>query len=561
MEIKVYVKNTGKTHILDANETTFLDIAKRSNLSETAYLVYQGNKIRELNKKITEDCEIRFIGIEDNNGLDAYRRSVIFLMAKSFYDIVENCYDIKIFVDNVIDNGFYCKVKNLHLLKDKLGMNIDELIDKLYARMAQLVDEDATFYKEFYPLDEAINLFKKYKMHDKERLFHYRCSGGVNIYRLHRFQDYYYGNMLPSTGYLKYFKLYKLDEGFLLQCPNKEKQLLEPNIPVKLFNEFKTTFDWNSAQGVETVSDLNDIICAGDGRIDELIQVQESYHDKQISTIADMIASRGNVKFVMIAGPSSSGKTTFSKRLNIQLLAHKLKPYYIGLDNYFKDREFTPRDENGDYNFECLEAIDIELFNKQMSQLLKGERVELPRYNFILGKKEYKGDFIQLNENNLLVIEGIHGLNDKLSYSLEKDSKFKIYISALTQLNIDEHNRISTSDVRLIRRIIRDARARGTDASGTIDMWNSVRKGEEQYIFPFQEEADVMFNSSLIYELSVMKIYAQPLLYAIRREDKNYAEAKRLIKFLDYFVGIDNDRIPRTSLTREFIGGSFFDVG
>lgn len=561
MEVKVKVINNGEVFIVNSNETTFLDIAKRCNLVEDAYLVYQGNKVRELNKKINIDCNIRFVGIEDNHGFEAYRRSAIFLMVKSFYDIIDNCYDIKLFVDNVIDNGYYCEIVNLEECKKKLNLSHDEIIDKLRERMHVLIEEDAPFYKEFYPIDEAIALFNRYKMYDKERLFHYRNSGGVNIYRLHRFQDYYYGNMLPSTGYIKKFEIYKLENGFLLQCPNKNMELLEPNIPKKLFNEFKVTHEWNEAQGIRTVADLNDLICAGDGRIDELIQVQESYHDKQLSNIADMIDQRENVKFVMIAGPSSSGKTTFSKRLNIQLLAHKLKPYYLGLDNYFKDRVDVPRDENGDYNFECLEAIEVDLFNEHMTRLLKGEKVEMPKYNFLTGKKEYRGDYIQLNDNNILVIEGIHGLNDKLSYSLNKDSKFKIYISALTQLNIDEHNRISTSDVRLIRRIIRDARTRGTDANRTIEMWKSVRRGEEKYIFPFQEEADVMFNSSLIYELSVLKIYAKPLLYSIHREDKNYSEAVRLLKFLDYFVGIDNDRIPRTSLTREFIGGSFFDVG
>lgn len=560
MVINIEVLNVNRILQHECGDITYKEVAKQVGLPENAFLAKVSNKYIELNKPIKSDCKIEFVGIEDIQGFEAYRRSAIFLMVKSFYDIVGDN-GLRVFVDNVIDNGFYCRVSNIRELQKKTNISHDELVDRLRQRMKELVEEDAEFKKEFYSTDDAINLFKTYNMKDKERLFHYRRSNGINLYRLHRFQDYYYGKMLASTGYIKKFEIYRLDEGFLLQCPNSKMELTEPNIPKKLFNEFKKTYDWNFAQNVLTVADLNEIICANDGRIDELIQIQESEHDRQLSLIASNIADRKNVKFVMVAGPSSSGKTTFSKRLNIQLLAQKVKPYYLGLDNYYKDREEIPIGKDGKRDLESLDAIDVELFNEHMQKLQAGEEVLLPTYNFISGKKEYKGNSIRLDENRILVIEGIHGLNDELSYSLEKNSKYKIYISPITQLNIDEHNRIPTSDVRLLRRIVRDARTRGTNAANTIDMWKSVRSGEEKYIFPFQEQADIMFNSALIYELSVLKIYVQPLLFGIDRQDKNYSEVNRLLKFLDYFVGIDSERIPRDSLSREFIGGSFFDVG
>ena len=309
---------------------------------------------------------------------------------------------------------------------------------------------------------------------------------------------------------------------------------------------------------VDTVGALNDVI--SHGGITDLILVQEALQEKKIAEIAEQIAVDDSKKFVMIAGPSSSGKTSFSHRLSIQLRTHGLKPHTIALDNYFKDRKDTPLDEDGNYNFECLEAIDTKQFNEDMTALLEGKRVELPEFNFLLGKREYNGDYRQLGPDDILVIEGIHGLNEKMSYSLPKESKFKIYISALTQLNIDEHNRISTTDGRLIRRMVRDARTRGASAKHTISMWPSVRRGEDQYIFPFQEEADVMFNSALIYELAVLKPYAESILFGIPKDVPEYVEAKRLLKFLDYFIGVSTEEIPKNSLMREFVGGSIFRV-
>ena len=366
--------------------------------------------------------------------------------------------------------------------------------------------------------------------------------------------------MVPSTGYLKYFELYPYDEGFVLQMPVKaEPEVVPPFKPQnKLFSVLTETSDWGAMMEVDTVGALNEHIAAGN--INDIILIQEALMEKKIADIAAKIHMRKNVKFVMIAGPSSSGKTTFSHRLSIQLRTLGVKVHTIAVDDYFIDRERTPRDENGDYNFEILEALDVEQFNKDMTALGNGEEVDMPTYNFKTGKREYRGNKLKLNEGDVLVIEGIHCLNDKLSYSLDRDSKFKIYISALTTLNVDEHNRIPTTDGRLIRRMVRDARTRATSAEETIARWPSVRRGEENHIFPFQEEADVMFNSALIYELSVLKQYCEPLLFSIPRTSPYYSEANRLIKFLDYFLGVGSENIPTNSLLREFVGGGCFKV-
>jgi len=366
--------------------------------------------------------------------------------------------------------------------------------------------------------------------------------------------------MPPSTGMLKYFDLMKYEEGFLLVLPSRKKPtVVDPFVPrKKLYVTLNESNKWAKMMEVTNVASLNDIIA--EGKINELILVQEALQEKKISDIAEMIKNRADSKFIMIAGPSSSGKTTFSYRLTIQLKAHGLKPHPIAIDNYFVDRERTPIDEDGNPNFEALEAIDLEQFNKDMTDLLNGKTVDIPYFNFISGKREYRGNYLRLGPEDILVIEGIHGLNDALSYSLPRESKFKIYISALTQLNIDEHNRIPTTDGRLLRRMVRDARTRGASAQKTIAMWPSVRRGEDEYIFPFQEDADVMFNSALIYELAVLKQYAEPILFGIDRNSKEYVEAKRLLKFLDYFISTPADTVPNNSILKEFIGGSCFKV-
>ena len=408
--------------------------------------------------------------------------------------------------------------------------------------------------------DEAAEMFGRFKMYDKEKLFHYRRVSKVNIYSIRDFRDYYYGYMVPSTGCLKYYRLYAYDGGIVIQMPTlADPETVPEFVPEeKVFRCQKESSKWGEDLGVDTVGDLNDRIV--NGEIGELILVQEALMEKKLGEIATSIAQDRKKKFVMIAGPSSSGKTTFSHRLSIQLRTLGLKPHPIAVDNYFVNREDTPKDENGEYNYECLEAIDVELFNHDMQALLAGETVLMPTFNFKKGKREYKGDTLTMGEEDILVIEGIHGLNDRLSYSLSPENKFKIYISALTQLNIDEHNRIPSTDGRLIRRMVRDARTRGTSAKDTIAMWPSVRRGEEENIFPYQESADVVFNSALIYELAVLKPYAEPLLFGIPRDAPEYIEAKRLLKFFDYFLTVVSDNIPQNSLLREFIGGSCFNV-
>ncbi len=366
--------------------------------------------------------------------------------------------------------------------------------------------------------------------------------------------------MPVSTGILEHFDIIPYEKGLMLIAPERSAPDRIPEFcnREKLFNALKESDDWGGIMGITTVGRMNDAIC--EGRINDIILVQEAFMEKKIADIAARIKSRPGVKFVMIAGPSSSGKTTFSHRLSVELKTLGLNPHPIGVDDYFKNREDTPRDAFGNYNFECLEAIDVEGFNRDMTDLLTGKTVEIPSFNFKTGHREYKGNFKTLAADDILVIEGIHGLNDELSASLPKESKFKIYISALTQLNIDEHNRIPTTDARLIRRIVRDARTRGASAEKTISMWPSVRRGEEENIFPFQESADVFFNSALIYELPELKTYAEPVLFCVPEDSPEYPEAKRLLKFLDFFLPAPCDTVPRNSVLREFIGGSCFPV-
>lgn len=516
-------------------------------------LVLVGNKLRELHKRLHEDCEISLITTGDDIGHKTYKRSMNLLLLKAVYHVAGHENIKKIVLHFTAGEGFY------YTIDGNVQVN-EEFLQKVDGYMREMVEKKIPVMKRSISTSSAIELFHRYGMYDKEKLFKYRRVSRVNIYSLEEFEDYFYGYMVWHTGYLKYFKLYPYDEGFVMQMPKKDDPENVPEfIPSpKIFQVQKEAEKWGEMMEVSVVGEINEKISRGN--IKEMILISEALQEGKISKIAEQISQQRDVKFVMIAGPSSSGKTTFSHRLSIQLAAHGLKPHPIAVDNYFVNREDTPKDENGNYNFECLEAIDIELFNRDMNALLRGERVEIPRFNFKLGKREYKGDFLQMEPHDILVIEGIHSLNDKMSYSLPKESKFKIYISALTQLNVDEHNRIPTTDGRLIRRMVRDNRTRGTSARETIAMWPSVRRGENENIFPYQEEADVMFNSALIYELAVLKLYAEPLLFQIEKDAPEYQEAKRLLKFLDYFVGIPSEDIPYNSILREFVGGSCFDV-
>ena len=516
-------------------------------------LAVRDGKIREMFKKVDRDCTVEFLTLTDDTGHKTYNRTAILILMKAIQEVVGADNIEKIKLEFAIGNGLYCS-------KNGDFEVTDALVAEVKAKMQEYINKDLYVIKRSMPLEEANIIFSEQKMEDKVNLFKYRGSSTVNVYNLDGYKDYYYGYMLPSTGYVKHFDLRKYEDGFVLILPEKKNpDVLEEFKPLpKLFHAMSIATDWGDKLGVDTVADLNDEIRAG--RFNELVLVQEALQERRISEIASDIVSRGGVKFVMIAGPSSSGKTTFSHRLSVQLKTHGLVPHPIAVDDYFVNRENTPRQPNGDYDFECLEAIDMKQFNEDMLKLLAGERVELPTFNFVTGKREYKGNYKQLGPDDVLVIEGIHGLNDKMSYALPAESKYKIYISALTSLNIDEHNRIPTTDGRLLRRMVRDARTRGATAKRTIQMWPSVRNGEEENIFPFQESADAMFNSALIYELAVLKQYAEPLLYNIEKGEPEYFEAVRLLKFLSYFLGVSTEELPKNSIVREFVGGSCFKV-
>lgn len=548
------VKVLGETRTYPEG-TSFLKIAEdfQPQYKEDILLVRENGKLKELHKTLHKDAELSFLTFKDPVGRKTYERSAIFLMLKAFYDVVPREKIKKIQIDFALGNGIYGELVG--------DVKTDEaLLLKVKERMKELAERKIPIMKRSVNTDEAVELFGQYGMHDKEQLFTYRRASRVNIYSIDNFEDYFYGYMVQNTGYVKYFDLVPYHSGFLLLLPQGDQAdvVEEKGIHEKLFHVLRDSYRWSDSLEVANVGTLNRLI--SEGKSSELILMQEALQEKEIGKIAETAAKGGDKRIVMIAGPSSSGKTTFSHRLATQFRALGYVPHPIAVDNYFKNREDYPRDENGNLDMEALECIDIEKFNEDMNGLLAGKRIELPRFNFVTGTREYKGDYLQIGSNDVLIIEGIHCLNDKLSYSLPRESKFKIYISALNQLNVDEHNRIPTTDGRLIRRMVRDARTRGTSAFETIGRWPSVRKGEDKNIFPFQEEADVMFNSALVYELAVLKLYAEPLLFSIPRNTLEYDEAKRLLKFLDYFLGIDSEYIPKNSIIREFIGGSCLRV-
>ena len=532
-------------------------------------------RLRELNKKIKSDCELSFVTTADRDGRRTYRRSVVLLLQRAIYDVYGSM--TQLHVMHSLGEGYYCQLEkavecagsqqekynedtDLQGSRENSEKSVTEHdIDRIVCSMYSFVEKDLPITKHSAKTQYAEQLFKEKGLHDKERLLHYRRSSRVNLYELDGVVDYFYGFMAPSTGMLKYFDIVPYESGFVLLFPGANSRSVEPLVTSnKLFHTLDDSREWSKMLGIGTIGSLNDAIAAGRGQ--EIMLLQEALMEQKIGNLAAQIASDDKKKFVMIAGPSSSGKTSFANRLSIQLIAKGRKPHPLSLDDYYVDREFCPKNPDGSFDFECLESIDIKLFNEDMNRLLKGEAVDMPSFNFKTGKREYRGRKLVLGPDDILVIEGIHGLNDRLSQLIPSEHKFKIYISALTQLNIDEHNPLSTTDERLIRRIVRDARTRGTNAMETIAMWPSVRKGERENIFPFQEQADVMFNSALVYELAVLKVYAEPLLFGIERDCPEYLEAKRLLKLLDYFLPMPADGIPNNSLLREFVGGSCFNV-
>ena len=516
-------------------------------------LVNRNGKLCELHKALDRDCTLKMITAEEKPGMQTYERSVVFLMLKAFYDVVGRENVERVSVEYSISHALFIRAKGAFTLGQ-------ELLNQVEGRMRAISEQAVPIRKESINTDDAVELFRKTQMYDKAQLLSFRINSHVNIYFLDEFSDYFYGYMVPDTGYLKCFGLQLFESGFVLRLPDQKNpsQLGAFHPSMKVFRELYDATLRSETLHISNVAEMNGVIAQGNAT--HMILAHEAMMEKKIGDIAGEIAARKDVRFVMIAGPSSSGKTTFSHRLSTQLLACGLHPHAIATDNYFKNRSETPLDQNGQYDFESLGAMDVEQFNADMTRLLRGETVEIPQFNFKKGVREYNGDYLTLGAQDVLVIEGIHCLNDQLSYSLPKESKYKIYISCLTTLNVDDHNYIPTTDARLLRRIERDARTRGYSARATIQMWPSVRRGEENNIFPFQDSADMIFNSALIYEIALVKPYVEPLLFGVPKDCEEYIEAKRLLKFLNYFLPIPADDVPKTSLMREFVGGGCYKV-
>ena len=506
-------------------------------------------ELQDLCLPLLFDCNVAFLDITDSNGFRAYQRSVSFLMIYAVKLLLGK--KTRVVINHSINKNFYCDIP---------GVEIDEsLLLRITDKMIELIKSDVPIEKLTLSVSKAIKLSEEWGLYDKVSILRYRRSSTINFYKINDFYNYFYGHMVPSTGYIESFKLTIRQKGFVLQFPSALKDYEIADLPQynKIGGVLTESSEWAHILKVDTVGALNDVIASGG--LNEIMWVSEALHEKKIAYIADTIKQQSR-SIVLVAGPSSSGKTTFAQRLCIQLRVNGLKPYAISLDNYFVDRNMTPRDSDGNYDFECIEAIDTKQINADLSGLLEGKTVSIPKYNFIEGRREFSGKNLKLTDDSILVIEGIHGLNEIISGGIPKNKKFKIFISALTQLNIDDHNRIPTTDARLIRRIVRDNRSRGVIAKASIRMWPSVLRGEINNIFPFQEEADVFFNSSLIYEMCVLKHYVEPLLFEINKNEPEYTEAKRLIKFLDYFLSADSENVCQNSILREFIGGSCFHI-
>ena len=523
------------------------DIAKdfENNYSGYISLAVVNNDVQELNTYIKEDSDIKFLDTKNPDGLRVYTRTLnlVFIMAcKCLFK------DSRVVIEHSLSNGVYCEIY--------LGRDItEEDISKIKDKMDKIIAKDYDINKNIYTKKEAIEIFKSIGLDEKAELIKYKENDIVKIYKCNNYIDHFYGYLMPSTGYIKSYDLFKYRNGVILMAASEDdKHIPKKFVPQpKLANIYKEAEEWSNLMGVDKVLSLNKII--EEKKYGEIIRIVEALHEKNIGQIADIIKQE-NKRIILIAAPSSSGKTSFATRLCIHLKVNNLNPVSISLDNYFVDRDKTPLDEFGKLDYESINAINLERFNKDLKDLLEGKKVQLPRYNFITGKSE-AGEILQIEKNQPIILEGIHGLNPVLTASIPDDEKFKIYLSALTQLNLDDHNRIPTTDLRLIRRIVRDNQFRGHTAEMTIMGWPSVRRGEEKNIFPYQEEADVMFNTACVYELALLKTYAKPLLEHIGEDSEAYIEAKRLLKFLQYFVELDDlSDIPPTAIIREFIGGS-----
>ncbi|MCR1972450.1 nucleoside kinase [Clostridium cochlearium] len=547
---KLKINLNGKKEILIEKGKTLGDILCQHPIENEWPIVlgHMNGKIYELNSKISEEGTLELIDLSSDAGNRAYIRTLQFILIKA---TLEEFPGANISIQHSLSKGLYCEIKNGNFLKEKD-------LEKIKKRMKKIIDENIPIKEEYFTKEETMKMLKRHNMEDRIKLLSHLNLEKIKLYELDGVYEYFYGPMAESTGIIKEFDLMYYEPGFILRYPTKEKpnKLPEFEEHKKLANIFRETERWGDILEVADVGSLNNKVDTGE--IIDIIRVAEALHEKKAANIADMITDRKNVKLVLIAGPSSSGKTTFARRLGIQLRVNGLIPIPIGLDDYFVEREKTPKDENGEYDFESIYAVDLELFNEHLTRILKGEEVHIPKYNFVTGKREWNGTKVKLPSNGILIVEGIHGLNDLLTSSIADENKFKIYISALTQLNLDNHNRIATTDVRMIRRIVRDNMSRGYSAEETLKMWPSIRRGEEKNIFVFQENADVMFNSTLVYELCILKKFAIKELEKIQPSSPVYLEAYRLKSILNLFKEVDTSHIPENSILREFIGGSWF---
>ena len=551
--LQIYCKNINKSKCFPIG-SSLLDIYSgfELNMPFGSVSAKVNHKVEGLTFQLYNNKDVEFLDIQSSSGMRTYVRSLIFILSKAVEDLYPNG---SIVLEHQVSNGYYCQLK----LDRTIGL--DDVI-RIKQRMKEIIAEDLPFKRFEKHTHEVVELFRNKGMTDKVRLL--ETSGNLYsyYYTLGETIDYYYGSLLPSTGYIHLFDIVKYYDGLLLQvpCRSNPQKLEEVLKQEKMLEVLKEHRRWNQILGIGTVGDFN--TACNQGYATELINVSEALQEKRISQIADEIFNRGQkgtpVKLILISGPSSSGKTTFSKRLSVQLMANGLKPYPISLDDYFVNREETPKDETGNYDYESLYALDLDFFNTQIQALLAGKEVELPRFNFTTGKREMSGNHLKIDEHMILILEGIHALNPKLVPHIPTEHQFKIYVSALTTILLDNHNYIPTADNRLLRRIIRDYKYRGYSAEETINRWPSVRAGEEKWIFPFQENADVMFNSALLFELAIIKDYAEPILRKVPNNRPEYSEAYRLRKFLDYFVPLQDKELPPTSLLREFLGGSSF---
>ncbi len=548
-EIQIYCKNNQKTQAF-ATGSSLYEIYKGFDLQMPYGVVSAkvNNRVEGLNFKVYHNKDVEFLDISSESGLRTYVRSLCFVLCKAVEDLYPNG---QILLEHPVSKGYYCSLR--------IGKEIAlEDVTRIKKRMEEIIAENIPFHRIEEHTEDAIRLFKEKGMTDKVKLLQTTGRLYTNYYKLGNSVDYYYGSLLPSTGHIKLFNLVKYYDGLLLRFPNRKNPstLGEMVKQEKMLEVFKENRKWQEIMEVSTVGDINQAIQAGHAT--DLINVAEALQEKRIARIADDICQRKDIKVVLISGPSSSGKTTFSKRLSVQLMANGRYPYPISLDDYFVDREHTPRDENGDYDYESLYALDLELFNSHLEALVKGETIEIPRFNFTTGKRENSGNFLKLKDNMIIILEGIHALNPELTPHIAEDNKYRIYVSALTTVSLDNHNYIPTTDNRLLRRIIRDYNYRGYSAEETIKRWPSVRAGEEKWIFPYQENADAMFNSALLFELSVLKSHVDPILYQVPESSPTFSEACRLRRFMEYFIPVPDHDLPPTSLLREFLGGSSF---